>query len=421
MWWIYNRAIAFYSFSASLASLFNDKARKWVRGRRGFRAAIESSVPAGSRVIWIHAASLGEMEQGIPILKAIRKEFPHKKIYLSFYSPSGFENFKDDELVDYKFYLQPDTRHNAQFLLDHLKVEMALFIKYEIWPHYLRELTQREIPTIIAPAVFRRDHIYFKNPARHLFLPLLQKVNRILVQDIDSCELLRENGLENVEVSGDTRFERVVELVNTPFSDDLVERFCGDHFVLIGGSTWPEDEDILIRSLSDVSNLKVILAPHNIDPGNIARVKKLFGPSRTCLYSENPVDVEQYDYLIIDNIGMLSRLYRYSDAAFIGGGYKDGVHSTIEAAAYGQPVFFGPDHKSFIEPGEMIRSGFGHEIANSEEFTKLLSRLLSDDAFLKEQKKLAREYSHSKTGATRIIMSHIHKALDQHSDDNGSK
>ncbi len=406
---LYNLGIRSYGASIKIAQYFNEKAKSWVSGRKNLFKKLEQVFSKGDQLLWFHAASLGEAEQGVPIMQQLKKEFPQKKILLTFFSPSGMEHFKNNGLADYIFYLPLDTKANAKKFLNAVNPELAFFIKYEIWPNFFKQIQKRNIPLIIAPAIFRRDQFYFKSPHKSFFLPILKEVNRILVQDETSKEVLLENGITNTDVCGDSRFDRVKQNVAAPFENEILEQFSKNQKVLIGGSTWTPGENILKEMLDQNPELKMIIAPHDIKPENIQRILKLFG-SQAFAYSKPPSNFENYRVCIIDNIGLLSRLYRFGQMAYIGGAFGKGIHNSLEAAAYGLPLFFGPNHSSFIEPAEMIAEGFAFEIKDAADLQQFLKPLLENENQLKKLQSKALEYVDRKAGAVEMIVEEV-KAL----------
>jgi 3-deoxy-D-manno-octulosonic-acid transferase len=407
---LYNVGIRSYGLSIRLAQYFNAKAKSWVAGREGIYRNLKTSITKGDSILWFHAASLGEAEQGVPVMQQLKREFPDKKILLTFFSPSGMDHFKNNGLADYIFYLPLDTKANAKRFLDAVKPELAFFIKYEIWPNFFKQIQKRNIPLIIAPAIFRADQFYFKAPHRSFFLPILQKVNSILVQDENSKKVLNENGVTHVQVCGDSRFDRVKQNVATPFENVVLEEFSKGQKVLIGGSTWSPGETILKEVLEQNPELKMILAPHDIRPENIQRILKLFGKDAFA-YSKPPGNFTNYRVCIIDNIGLLSRLYRFGQMAYIGGAFGKGIHNSLEAAAYGLPLFFGPNHTAFIEPAEMIAEGFAFEINRAADLQTFLKPLLESETQLNKLRAKALDYVDRKAGAVEMIAGEVRALL----------
>ncbi len=402
--WFYNLGIGAYTTAIRLGSFFNVKARAWTEGRKDIWQELAKIATNKDPIVWFHAASLGEAEQGIPIIRKLKKRFPDHKILLSFFSPSGMQNFRQRSLVDYTCYLPADSPVNAERFVALLKPQLAFFIKYEIWANYFLALQKRGTPTIIAPAIFRANHFYFKSPHNKFFIPILKQVNYILTQDEKSVQVLRNNGILNCQHVGDSRFEKVIENTREEFSDSVLEIFANNEPVMVCGSTWEPDEKILLALSKASPQLKMILAPHNINRNNIERVHKLFGKQASFLYSEAPDDISEKRFAIIDNIGMLSKLYRLGEVAYIGGAFGIGIHNSLEAVAYGIPIFFGSNHKNFIEPTEMIELGFAHEISNANELIQQVEKLLENTSELKRQSDLAARYVENGTGATDKIM-----------------
>lgn len=403
---LYSFSLWTYSFIIRLVSPFNSKAKKWVDGRKNWRKELLTKIGNQENVIWVHAASLGEAEQGLPIIEKLKARDGESKILLSFFSPSGFENFKGHPAVDFCCYLPIDSPSNAKDFVELVNPKLAIFIKYEIWVHYFNMLSKRKIPFFLTSALFREDQFYFKKPYRQFFLPVLQKVDHIMVQNESSLKLLQKNGLEKVSVCGETRIDRVLKLREVEFSDPVLESFVSKQPVLIAGSSWPIEEVMIKELLSKQPNLKVILAPHDISDNHISAIQELYADFQLSLYS-TAVDVSDSQVLVINNIGLLSRIYRYADIAFIGGGFGKGLHSTIEASVYGLPVLFGPLHQSFIEPSEMKNLGAGFEVENGEAFEKILTALLENPEQLKKASKAAYEFVKSKSGAVDHILNKI--------------
>lgn len=357
-------------------------------------------------IIWIHAASLGEAEQALPIIEKLKEIDPSSKILLSFFSPSGFENFKEHSAVHFSCYLPIDSSSNAKDFIEIVNPKLAVFIKYEIWVHYFKTLSKKEIPFFLTSALFREDQFYFKKPYRQFFLPILRMVNHIMVQNESSLKLLQKNEIEKVSICGETRIDRVLKLRELEFSDPVLENFVNSKPVLIAGSSWPIEEEMIRNFLVDHPNLKVILAPHDISENHISNIQELFSNFKLSLYGKGS-ECGHSQILVIDNIGLLSRIYRYANIAFIGGGFGKGLHSTIEASVYGLPVIFGPKHQSFIEPSEMKSLAAGFEVKNEDEFSEILSSLLENPEDLQKASQAAYEFVKSKSGAVDHIISKI--------------
>ena len=408
----YNLAIRAYALIVGIASFFNPKAKSWKKGRRNIWVRMESVLVPGDELIWFHAASLGEAEQAVPIIQSVRTSHPNHKIFLTFFSPSGMDHFKRKDLVDYVFYLPSDTPANARRFVELVNPRLAVFIKYEIWANYFQALNRKAIPLILAPAIFRPDQFYFAKPHRSFFIPILQKVDRILTQDEASVELLQKNGIRNSFKVGDTRFEKVRQNTELELKDDILNGFAIGRKVMVCGSTWEADERLILNLADAEPELKLIIAPHDISKNNVSRIRRLLGNGRTFLHSSKNLEAGK-QILIIDNIGMLSRLYRLGGISFVGGAFGSGIHNTLEAAAYGTPVFFGPKHQNFIEPSQMIQEGFGHEVSNGMELIQGVSALLRNEDQLKSESEAALHYILQGSGATEKIMKEVNTLLDK--------
>lgn len=411
MRWLYNTAIKAYGTGIQTASFFHPKARQWVKGRSQWRERLEDALKPSKQWLWFHAASLGEAEQGLPLMEGLKKLYPEKRILLTFFSPSGYEHFPPHPAVDRTFYLPLDTVRASRDFVEILRPELAVFIKYEVWLNFFRALQRTEVPTVLAPALFRSDQFYFKAPMNSVFLPVLRKLNHILVQNQASKEVLETHGFANVTVCGDTRADRVLDLARSSFSDPLIARFCQDHYILILGSSWPEEEKILADLLTEAPDtMRFIMAPHLINPEHLQSIERLIGAHRCEWYSSGRLQ-GQRSVLVLDTIGLLSRTYRYAHSALIGGGFGRGVHNTLEAAAYGLPVFFGPNHRDFVEPGEMIEKGFAFEITTIHKMKSLLFRMQEDHQWQEELSRKAKQYLSAKAGAVEVILEKLQQLL----------
>lgn len=390
-----------YKLGILLASVKSGKAKKWIKGRSNWQANLRDIVDPDRAKILVHAASLGEMEQGLPVLKLIRSNFPKHQIILSFYSPSGYEHFKDLAYCDALIYLPIDTPKEAKAFAEIIKADLALFIKYEIWPNIIRALKSKGCKLILAPANFRKDQIYFKNPELTFFRNALKDFDKILVQNEDSLSLLNKIGINDVAICGDSRFDRAAENKETAYKSAKIETFIDNTKpCLVTGSSWPTEEEFCLNLL-DKSDFQLILAPHDVGAENIKRISKqfeIFHPQKLSTKSKE----DNSRVLIVDGIGELKYIYRYGDLAFIGGGFGKGVHSTVEAAIYGLPIIFGPNHKKFPETIELQRLGLGRSITNQEELKDWTLKLLE----LKESPEFKLNYQKfldSKMGAAETI------------------
>jgi len=407
--WLYALSIGAYRNLIHLASLRSDKAKKWIIGRKDWRADLRDIIDPQKCRILVHAASLGEMEQGLPILKLLRTEYPDFQIILSFYSPSGYEHFSERELCDAVIYLPEDSPSNARDFARILKADLALFVKYEIWPNLIESLKKEACSLILAPAVFRPKQLYFKAPSKNWFTKSLARFDHILVQNKESADLLKNIGIKQVSICGDSRFERALDNKAQEFSSTNIKRFIGKETnCLIVGSSWPKEEEMCLRLLQ-TEELQLILAPHDVSSKNIARIVSLFQDFEPSLYSDAKVHSNSR-VLIIDGIGKLKYIYRYADIAFIGGGFGDGVHSTVEAAVYQLPILFGPKHEKFPETLEMQTVGIAKSVKRFSEFQKAYAELLS----VKDEEEFKDRYIQFlglKTGASQMIFKECRRQL----------
>ena len=391
-----------------LASLFNKKAKLWLNGRK--RQALVCCEDS----IWFHFASLGEFEQGRPVLEEMRRIYPENKIVITFFSPSGYEVRKNTPLADFVYYLPLDTAKNAREFIDAINPKMAVFTKYEYWYHFFNEARKHGIPVYVISGIFRPGQIFFKWYGG-LHRKILSFVSYFFVQDERSKQLLQGIGINNVAVSGDTRFDRVWANAQLPKPVPDVAEFCSGHKVFIAGSTWPEDEKLVASLVTEHPGWKFIFAPHEISEEKINKLINLLPINSTIRYSlltthlptaiGTQPGVQQT--LIIDNIGMLSSLYQYGAIAFIGGGFGAGIHNTLEAAAFGLPVIFGPNYAKFKEAHDLVALKAGFSISNQMQLKGIADTLINDEAFYNAASKKIQVYVKEHTGATKLIVNHI--------------
>lgn len=404
MLWLYNIAIQLYSLIIRILSPFNAKASFFIKGRRDIFARIEKKIDPTTPRIWFHFASLGEFEQGRPVLEKLKDEHPDKKIVITFFSPSGYEIRKNYALAEGIFYLPLDTASNAKRFIAAINPELAIFTKYEYWYHYFKELHQKEIPLFIISGIFRPDQIFFK-PYGSFHRKILNYVTHFFVQNEESIQLLANLNIPNATLSGDTRFDRVAQNAMSGRKLNLIEKFCEGAPVFIAGSTWPEDERLI--ALLSVKNpgWKFIIAPHEIGVNHINDITDLF--TNAVKYSTFATAKEPegsgYQVLIIDNIGMLSALYAYGRIAYIGGGFGAGIHNTLEAAAFGIPVIFGPKYGKFQEAKDLIKLGAAKSISNQNELETAFLTLAKNP----DTGDIAKNYVTLKTGSTDQIIQHL--------------
>lgn len=408
MLWLYNIAIQLYSLIISISSIFNAKASLFVNGRRNIFEKIAKKVNPKLPHIWFHFASLGEFEQGRPVLELLKRQHPEKKLIITFFSPSGYEIRKNYELAEGVFYLPLDTVANARKIISAFNPELAIFTKYEYWYHYFEALHKKKIPLLIISGIFRPNQVFFK-PYGGLHRKMLHFVHHFFVQNEESIALLRSVGIGNATLSGDTRFDRVAVNASLPKKSGMIEKFCGASPVCIAGSTWPKDEQLIAKLAENHKDWKFIVAPHEIGTAHIQEIEKLF--PQGVRYSEFTMgtDVEAgFQVLIIDNIGLLSSLYAYGRVAYIGGGFGAGIHNTLEAAAFGLPVIFGPRYDKFQEAKDLIQSGAAKSITNEAELEAAFLALSHSP----DTGALAKNYVQSKTGATAQIADYVAKYLN---------
>ena len=402
---IYNLGIYLYKQAVKLVSARNPKAKLMVEGHKTLFSDLESKIEKGEKYIWIHSSSLGEFEQGRPIIEKIKKTNPKEKILLTFFSPSGYTVRKDYPLADVVSYLPFDLPGNVSRFLDIVNPKMAIFIKYEFWGNFLNELHKRAIPTYIVSAIFRENQIFFK-PYGSIFRGMLKNYEHLFVQDETSKKLLAKIGVENVSVVGDTRFDRVAEIASQVKELPIFEAFSKDSYTMIIGSSWQADEDIYMDYFNSHPELKLIIAPHEI---NDAHMQYLMSNIKrpVLLYSQaEGKNVSEYDCIIVDCFGQLSSIYRYGNLAYIGGGFGSGIHNVPEAAVYGIPVIFGPNFKKFKEAKNLIACGGAFTISSKEEFENVMQNL-SDKETREKAGAVAGEYINCNTGATLKILERI--------------
>lgn len=404
---LYNTGISLYKLGVRAASLKNHKAKQLLDGQARTFSYLKERLTPGARYIWIHAASLGEFEQGRPLIEMIKAKQPDAHIVLSFFSPSGYEVRKGYNMVDAVVYLPFDLPENVDKFINLVNPQMAIFIKYEFWGNYLKTLKRRGIPTYLVSAIFRPGQVFFK-PWGGMFREVLSCFTTMFVQNAASRTLLNKIGFNNVEVAGDTRFDRVADVRNAAKDFPVVERFVSNSkFTLVAGSSWQPDEDIIVPYFNSHPGMKLILAPHEFDKERLdALLAKFKRP--VSLYSCASADeMEQCDALVVDCFGILSSLYRYGQVAYVGGGFGAGIHNVNEAAVYGMPVVFGPNHKKFREATDLIACGGGFAIDGDEAFAKVMDKMLSNKAFLEKSGTIADKYIQSHLGATDFVYANI--------------
>ncbi len=397
-----------YRASIFIASIWNEKAKHWLSGRKNIFVHLQKAfADVDSKVIWFHSASLGEFEQGRPVLEKLKNQYPDSKILLTFFSPSGYNIRKDYKKADWVFYMPLDSGSNAKRFLDIVNPSLVVFVKYDYWYHYLSVCKEKKIPLLMISSVFRKNQSFFKWYGK-FHRRMLNSFTHFFVQDEVSKILLQLLNINNVTVAGDTRFDRVSEVADEFQPIDAITDFCANSKVLVAGSTWPKDEKILEEALLNFPDLKLIIAPHEINQEHLIYIKKLFPDS--VLFSDLKSDKSKFlnrKILIIDNIGMLSKLYYYATCCYVGGGFGHGIHNILEAAVYGKPVFFGPRFEKFQEAYELKKAGAGFDIKNKEELVKLISIILNDRESYITSCKNAKAFVQNNKGATEKIVHYI--------------
>jgi 3-deoxy-D-manno-octulosonic-acid transferase len=406
MKFLYNLGILIYITMVRLVSPFNRKARLIVLGWKNWHSLLSQKAGSDDKYIWVHCASLGEFEQGRPVIEELRKMLPQNKILLTFFSSSGYEVRKNYRHADIICYLPPDTPVNAKKFTSLFNLEKVIFVKYEFWNNYISSISDKNIPLYLISGIFRKDQYFFKWYGG-FFRGILKKFTRIYVQDEESEKLLFSAGIRNVTFAGDTRFDRVRQIAADAKKISVIEQFRGNERMFLAGSSWKPDEEIIAKYVNaNPGKLKWVFAPHEIDEENLRRLVKLF--TVTCVrfseFTENKADAR---VMIIDNIGMLSSAYRYAYIAEVGGGFGKGIHNVLEPACWGIPVLFGPEHLKFREAVGLIETGGGVSFKDYSEFEAILDRWLSDEKLYRKSAESAGAFVNKNSGATAKIISEI--------------
>lgn len=412
---MYNFIIFLYALVVRIISPFHRKARLMVKGHKEVFKKLKAEIEPNYKYIWLHAASLGEFEQGRPIIERIKKEYPAYKILLTFFSPSGYEVRKDYELADIVCYLPFDRKKNVKRFLKLANPHIAIFVKYEFWYNYINQLHKRQIPTYMVSAIFRSNQVFFRWYGKP-YQKILHCYDCICVQDENSKALLEKIDVKNVAVCGDTRFDRVIDVKNRAKSLPLVDRFTKrdgvDQLVLVAGSSWPKDEDIFVDYFNNHKELKLIIAPHEIHEAHIKYIEEsLIRPAIRYSKALECDNIEAYDCLIIDSFGLLSSLYRYGKIAYVGGGFGVGIHNILEAAVYNIPVIFGPNFKKFREATQLIEIGGAYSIHNKESFLGLMDEFIEYPEMLKSAGNCAGNYVDQNSGVVDKVIAVINRNL----------
>ena len=408
MLFLYNLLLLFASQIVKLLALFSPKIKLFVEGRKTVFQSLESKISTSDKTIWFHAASLGEYEQGLPVMEKIKKEFPNHKIVVTFFSPSGFEVRKNNSIADACVYLPLDTKSNAQKFLKLVHPDLVFFIKYEYWPNYLNELKKLNIKTYLISGIFRENQAFFQWYGG-FYRNALKAFDYFFVQNESSKLLLQKLGFNNVKISGDTRFDRVVSILERDNSLDFIKLFKNNTITIVIGSSWPKDESLLVNHINQTNEkVKFIIAPHNIKVEQIQELKNSI-TKKTVLFSEKEnTNLSNYDVLIVDTIGILTKIYSYAEIAYVGGGFGNpGIHNILEPATFGIPIIVGPNFTNFAEAVALVHQEGCVCVANQNELNDAFSNLISNEDIRHEKGHICSTFVQMNKGATNVIMKHI--------------
>lgn len=414
MFFLYNLIVYIAGFLLKIVALFSPKIKLFVNGRTNVFSVLASKINKEDKTLWFHAASLGEYEQGLPVMEKIRQKFPDHKIVLTFFSPSGYEVRKNNTIADITIYLPLDTKSNAKKFISIVHPEKVFFIKYEYWPNYLNELKKNQVKTYLISGIFRDKQSFFKWYGG-FYRKALKTFDYFFVQNDSSKKLLQSIGYNNVKISGDSRFDRVLSILDRDNSLDFVEEFCKNSShsfkmtTIVIGSSWPKDEDLLISYINRTSHhLKFIIAPHNIKPEQIADLKSQIGKSSVLFSEKEGKNLAEYDVFIIDTIGILTKIYSYADIAYVGGGFGNpGVHNILEPATFGIPIVIGPNYSHFAEATALVKMEGCISVKNQHELQQVLDLLVSNPDERYEKGHICNTFVQMNKGATDKILNHI--------------
>ncbi|WP_162944667.1 3-deoxy-D-manno-octulosonic acid transferase [Flavisolibacter nicotianae] len=408
---VYDGFIQLYRLAVKLAAYGNKKAAAWIDGRKKVAEQLQKNIAPADAVIWMHCSSAGEFEQGKPVIEALKAAYPQKKILVTFFSPSGYGAARNYPHADILTYLPLDTKKEAERFYHQVRPSLVIFVKYEFWYHHLATAAFHHVPILLISAVFRKDQLFFRTYGG-FYRQMLFLFRHIFVQDSTSLDLLQANGISHCSIGGDTRFDRVVKIAKSASDIPLISEFAAGKKLLVAGSTWPGDEDVLALYVRQNRDVKLIIVPHEINAGHISQVQALFDGA--LLYSALEKGTarlsarDNSQTLIIDCVGLLSRLYRYATITYVGGGFtKDGIHNILEAAVWGKPVLFGPHFEKYREGKEMIAAGGAFSFADAGGFKKIADDLLTDENHLRKTGLAAKRYIDENTGATGTILEFI--------------
>ena len=408
MLFLYNLVVSLAGFLLRIIALFSPKIKLFVEGRKNVFSILENKIKPEDKTIWFHSASLGEYEQGLPVIERIKEKHPSHKIIVTFFSPSGYEVRKNNTVADVTLYLPLDTKHNAKKFLKLVHPEFAFFIKYEFWLNYLKELETNKIPTYLISGIFRDNQMFFKWYGG-FYRKALKAFTFFFVQNESSKQKIQSIGFENVIISGDTRFDRVAAILERDNKLDYIENFKNSQPVIVFGSSWPKDEVLIAEYINQApENVKFIIAPHNIKADQIAELKSLITKS-TVLFSEKEnKDLSKYNVFIIDTVGLLTKIYSYAAIAYVGGGFGNpGIHNILEPAAFGIPIVIGPNYSNFAEAVSLVNLQGCAVISNSAELKKNFDQLLSDNEIFTKKSIISKSFIQDNKGATETIIKTI--------------
>jgi 3-deoxy-D-manno-octulosonic-acid transferase len=412
MLFIYNFIVVLADFILKIVALFNNKIRLFVDGRKPVFKILSNKIKAYDKTIWFHAASLGEYEQGLPVMERMKSRFPNHLIVLTFFSPSGYEVRKNNTIADVTVYLPLDTQSNVNQFLKLVRPDMVFFIKYEYWPNYLNALQNKEIPTYLISGIFREKQVFFKWYGS-FYKKALDAFEHFFVQNSSSKELLLKLGKTNVTVSGDTRFDRVTEILNQNNELDFIEEFKNNSLTVVVGSSWPKDESLLVNYINTANNVKFIIAPHNINKDQIANLQNQISKKTVLFSSLNLKDVvasklADYDVFVIDTIGILTKIYSYANLVYVGGGFGNpGVHNILEPATFGVPIVIGPNYNHFAEATALVKMEGCISITNQEELNEVFDKLIQNEAVRLEKGHICSTFVEMNKNASETIMNFI--------------
>ena len=412
MLFIYNLIVVLADFILKIVALFNNKINLFIEGRKPVFNILSEKIKAYDKTIWFHAASLGEYEQGLPVMERMKSRFPNHLIVLTFFSPSGYEVRKNNTIADVTVYLPLDTKSNVDLFMKIVRPDMAFFIKYEYWPNYLNALQNKEIPTYLISGIFREKQVFFKWYGG-FYRKALDAFEHFFVQNSSSKELLIQLGKTNVTVSGDTRFDRVTTILNQNNQLDFVAEFKNKNLTLVVGSSWPKDESLLVNYINSSNNVKFIIAPHNINEDQIANLQNHISKKTILFSSINLNDLgtsklAEYDVLIIDTIGILTKIYSYADVVYVGGGFGNpGVHNILEPATFGVPIVIGPNYSHFAEATALVKMEGCISITNQEELNEALDKLIQNADVRIEKGHVCSTFVEMNKNASETIMNYI--------------